>query len=248
MSRVFSGLPRSSAGVTTCRFGELLDGLLERGYVSVSFEEFDSHRAHVILRHDLCMSLAPSLEVAEIEAVKGLRATYFVRMRGEFYNPLTASTLEGLSRLLDLGHALGVHVDVTEASTASSLEQAVRDDAALLGRLVGTTVRDFSWHRPAAYPDLPRGMEVAGMRNAYGDDVFGPGRYCSDSRGDWHHGHPFDLAAVRQGLGFQLLTHPIWWTARDGEDPRARLDRLAADRSDAFRRALAADSSVYDYP
>ena len=69
----------------------------------------------------------------------------------------------------------------------------------------------ISFHRPAKSL-LGRTEPLADRPHTYQPKFFSEMAYCSDSRGEWGHGHPFDLDAVTEGRALQLLTHPVWWT------------------------------------
>ena len=223
----------------------LLDALVGRGYRACRFEEADPDDRHLLLRHDLDMSVRLALEIAEVEAELGLAATYFVMVRTEMYNPFSRSNVDAISRLIALGHEVGLHLDASLYETdLGDLDAGAERECRTLETMSGRPVDVVSLHRPA--PHL-QGLDrpIGGRPHAYQPRFFQAMGYCSDSRGGWHYGHPLDHPSVAGGRGLQLLTHPIWWVARAGESPAEKLDRFAFGRFDALRAELARNCDVY---
>lgn len=55
----------------------------------------------MILRHDIDNSLSQALRLAEIEAEEGVKSTWFVLLRTDFYNPASAASQKTLRRIRD---------------------------------------------------------------------------------------------------------------------------------------------------
>jgi len=223
----------------------LIEALLARGYMVRSFMDARPEKRHLILRHDLDMSLEAALPVAEVERDLGMTATYFVLLRGELYNPFTPGARKVLDEIRALGHELGLHFDGSLYSEdRSSLDAAAARECALLETGLGIDVRIISFHRPA---EALLGMNgrLAGRLHAYAPRFFRDMGYCSDSRGAWHHGHPLDHPAVSEGRALQLLTHPIWWADGMGATVGERLDRFAEEQYDLLRQELARNCEPY---
>jgi hypothetical protein len=225
-------------------YGALLDELASRSYKVVGFEEADPAERHLVLRHDLDLSVEAALPMAEIEADRNLSASYFVLLRSTLYNPFTASALAALKRLGALGHDIGLHLDASlYGDEPNVLDRAAERECTALEALLGLRVGMISFHRPA--PAL-QGREgtVGGRRHAYEPRFFRDMGYCSDSRGAWHHGHPLDHPAVSAGRALQLLTHPIWWVSEETA-PEACLDRWLEARADILDEALAENIALH---
>ncbi len=62
----------------------------------------------IILRHDVDLSLHHALKMARAEAEHGLRATYFVMLRSQFYNVLSEENLPKFVR--KIAFHLNTHV------------------------------------------------------------------------------------------------------------------------------------------
>ena len=226
-------------------YAALLDALLARGYQARGFADAEPARRDLIVRHDLDVSIPAALLLARIEAARGVAAHYFVLLRTELYNPFAAAGVGDLQRLGELGHTVGLHFDAAlYPDDLDALDRAVRREAGMLADLLGKPVDMVSLHRPAhALQGLDR--RLGGCRHAYEPRFFREMGYCSDSRGGWHHGHPLDHAAVRDGRTLQLLTHPIWWVRDRDDGPVAALDRVRAERDALFAAELAANCEPY---
>src|SRR5262245_39873765 len=92
-------------------YAALLTEFAARGYTATGFAEVSSAARHLIIRHDVDFSLDAAAAMAELEHARGIRATYFVLLRTEFYNPLSDAGLASLQRIASLGHAIGLHFD-----------------------------------------------------------------------------------------------------------------------------------------
>jgi hypothetical protein len=222
----------------------LLDSLLERGYDVCSYTEADRASRHLVLRHDIDMSLQAAEPIAAIEAELGVGACYFVLLRSEMYNPFSPAARASMDKLLSLGHTIGLHLDASAyPDDAAALDAAAGEECAMLEAVTGTAVDMISFHRPA--PALiGYDKSLAGRRHAYEPCFVEDMGYVSDSRGGWHHGHPVEHPAVAAGHALQLLTHPIWWSGSQ-PGPQETLESFHRDRCDLLDRELARNCSIY---
>src|SRR6266540_2921988 len=85
-------------------FRELLDAARAGGYRTVAFDHEPRPR-DLFLRHDVDLSLEAALELAHIEAERGLHATYFLMPESIFYNLDSPVGQETIRELRELGHA-----------------------------------------------------------------------------------------------------------------------------------------------
>lgn len=222
----------------------LLEGLFARGYSVRDFSDFEPQSPHLLLRHDIDMSIPAALEIAALEREMGVKSTYFVLLRSELYSPFSEAGRADLMKLVEMGHEIGLHLDAgLYADEQEALDAAALWECELLERLIDKPVRIISLHRPAqSLLNTPN--RLGGRPHTYERRFFSEIGYCSDSRGDWHYGHPFDHDAVAAGEALQLLTHPIWWTG-NASDPETRLSRYLRGRFDTLDRALAENCSTY---
>lgn len=231
---------------TLAGYQALIASFRARGYVARGYEEADPTASHLIVRHDLDMSIEAALPVAAIESEAEWQAHYFVLMRSIAYNPAAPDTLAGLRHIVRLGHALGLHFDASlYPDDDEALEAGAARECAALEALIEQPVTLISFHRPAkrlqGYPG-----RLAGRIHAYQPRFFTKMGYCSDSRGRWDYGHPLDHDAVAAGRALQLLTHPIWWWREQRETVQDRLDNFCYTRLRRDREELARNCEPYD--
>ncbi len=225
-------------------YAALLDRFGEHGYTTVDFEAAVPGARHLVLRHDLDLSVEAALPMAELEAERGIRASYFVQLRSALYNTFAEPSFGALLRLTEMNHSIGLHFDAAlYGDEPAVLDRAAADECSALEAMLGRPVGMISFHRPA--PALQgREGRVAGRMHAYEPRFFEAIGYCSDSRGAWRHGHPLDHPAVASGQALQLLIHPMWWTAPPSLPPD-RLDRWLEARLAALDVALGANVGVH---
>jgi len=200
-----------TADFTPAAYRDLITSIAARGYEIKSFAEAISTRPHLILRHDIDQSLIAAAQLAAVETAEGWRASYFVLMRSEMYNPFSSASLRALEEISAGGHEIGLHLDAAlYGGDVEALDTAAERECAMLESITGRKISMISFHRPA--PHLTSfNRPLAGRGNTYESRFFEEIGYCSDSRGEWRHGHPLERAALAQGRALQLLTHAIWW-------------------------------------
>lgn len=226
----------------------ILDDLTDRGYEARGFDNIEPDNRHLILRHDLDVSIEAAVPIAKIEANRGMRSHYFVRVCAELYNPMDPQRHKSLHHIMALGHEVGLHLDASMYSDdVPSLEAAVNRECGVLERIIEAPVRTISFHRPARSLLGTVGL-IAGRAHAYEARFFHEIGYCSDSRGAWYHGHPLNHSAVARGEALQLLTHPIWWVGKPGASVDERIEAFVQQEADRMRRDLAANIETYNIP
>ncbi len=219
--------------------------LRQRGYDVVDYENVEPARPHLILRHDVDMSLERAVEMAAAEAGAGLRATYFVLVDTGFYNVASRAGRAALAALVGFGQAVGLHLDAAGLEDdATALEAKAAFECGVLENLLGRAVATISFHRPVpALQNLAR--PVAGRRHAYQPRFFTEMGYCSDSQGRFRFHAPLDHPAVAAGTALQLLIHPIWWVGTGQGNPVGALDALRREQDERFAAYLAENCLPY---
>ena len=178
----------------TCAFDlahyrELLDAARAGGYRWAVFDH-EPQPGDLFLRHDVDLTLEAALELAHLEAERGVQATYFLMTESVFYNLGSALGRETLRELRELGHAVGLHAVHPRA------ERDDRFDAVL------------AWHNPEPqYVHDP----VEGVVNVMQPPWFTKGRYRSDSNQHWREGCPHEELRAGVFEWLQLLVHPEIW-------------------------------------
>jgi hypothetical protein len=210
--------------MTLCSFDlehyrELIRAAVAGGYRFAFFDR-EPEAGVILLRHDVDLSLAAALRMAELEAAAGAAATYFLMTRSIFYNLASEEGEAALARLRGLGHRVGLHAVWPRVELDERFDPVV------------------AWHNPdPEFIREPLHGAVNAMESPWGDV------YRSDSNQHWRHGCPHAGLAASAFERLQLLTHPEIWvypgaTMRetmlamlDAERER-RLEQFTADRID----------------
>jgi len=199
-------------------YGAMLDAA--SSYRFVHFDH-DPQEGEIFLRHDVDLSLAAALEMAELEAARGVSATYFLMTRSVFYNLDSAEGERLIARLRELGHRVGLH------AVHPHVDFDDRFDPVL------------AWHNPN--PEFVNDP-VEGLVNVMSPPWFDRTHYRSDSNQHWRSGDPTEALAAREFDWLQLLTHPEIWTFA-GQTMRETMESmLAAEREE--RWAQLADDRI----
>jgi hypothetical protein len=197
-------------------YGELLEAATSR-YRFVHFDH-EPQAGDLFLRHDVDLSLAAALELAELEHAAGATATYFLMTRSVFYNLASAEGVSAVARLRELGHAVGLH--------------AVHPHLDLDGRFDPVV----AWHNPD--PDYMR-EPLEGAANVMADPFFDPGHYRSDSNQHWRSGCPHAALEAGEFEWLQLLTHPEIWVFSGSTMRETMVSMLDAERERDVERLRA---------
>jgi hypothetical protein len=199
-------------------YGALLDAA--HGYRFVHFDQ-EPREDEIFLRHDVDLSLAAAVEMAELEAVRDVSATYFLMTRSVFYNLASAEGDRAIERLRELGHRVGLH------AVHPHVDFDERFDPVL------------AWHNPdPEFMNAP----VEGLVNVMSPPWFDRAHYRSDSNQHWRSGDPTPALAAREFDWLQLLTHPEIWAFEGGTMRETMESMLTAER--ALRRQQLADDRI----
>ena len=189
----------------------LLSLLRQHAYEIVDYHDYEGHPRCVILRHDIDTDLAKAVRFAELEADAGVRSTYFVLLRTNFYNPASSGSLDQLHRIHVLGHEIGLHFDekAYPDGTPEETVQRILKEREVLSALLETEVSTVSMHRPSQ-STLDADLQIPGMVNSYGRTFFHDFKYLSDSRRRWR--EPVE-EIIRSGTydRLHILTHAFWY-------------------------------------
>lgn len=193
----------------------LLEVLKEQEYTIADYHNWDNTSRCVILRHDIDTDLAKAVRFAELEAQVGVRSTYFVLLRTDFYNPASRQSLERLHRIQNLGHEIGLHFDEKAYPVGTPEETVARilNERDILASILGTPVTTVSMHRPSR-ETLEADLKIPGMVNSYGKTFFHDFKYLSDSRRRWR--EPVE-EMIKSGDydRLHILTHAFWYHEKD---------------------------------
>lgn len=208
-------LPFTFDDLTLQSYGKLLEGLQHAGYAFSSgwtLDTGDREGGTVALRHDLDFSIDAGVTIATVESKCGVSSTFFVQLRSGLYNALAPTAIRSLERIAELGHGIGLHVDLSNYSVDDRGSGVERELRLLTTYLPMARTDIVSLHRP--------GVECVGSDNiglppgvlhTYHSAFVRRLAYFSDSGGTWRFGHPLDSPAFRERRPLHLLTHPVWW-------------------------------------
>ncbi|MES2441445.1 MAG: hypothetical protein V4574_01330 [Pseudomonadota bacterium] len=227
-------------------YSAIIEAFLERGYTPIGYRDAIAGKA-LLLRHDIDISLDHAVRQAEINAGLGVFATFFFLISAEQYNLVSAPGRDALAAVRANGQRIGLHFDAALYPDDADLQARAAEECDILATLAGTALEAVSFHRPVK---ALQGLEgsFAGYPHAYEPRFFSGMEYCSDSRGRFHHGGPFERAAFQNGAPFHLLTHPIWWMREPELSPIDALLDFVAAREPHLRRNLADNCSPFaDY-
>ncbi|HET7573262.1 MAG TPA: hypothetical protein VFJ77_11415 [Gaiellaceae bacterium] len=197
-------------------YRELLDAAEAGGYRFAFFDR-EPREGDLFLRHDVDMSLDAALAMAELEAERGVAASYFLMTRSQFYNLDSRDGPRAFERLRQLGHRVGLH--------------GVHPDAARDDRFDPVV----AWHTPEpAYMSEP----VDGAVNVMAPPWFDPACYRSDSNQHWRGGCPHEELRAGAFPWLQLLVHPEIWVF-EGATMRETMHSLIAAERDVMLRRMA---------
>lgn len=201
--------------------------LLELTAAQYTFGSYTVHPQppHAILRHDLDASLQRALALARIEHAVGVRATYFLFPRCLYYNLLHPESKAVVSEIIELGHHVGLHFDVSVDHTPADLMRLIENEKALIAQEFGRTPEAVSFHLAGDFKSrLPADEIVCGMVNAYSARLASEYKYVSDSNGVWRYTPWSELIDAGRYPRLHILTHPEWWVPQS-MSPRQRLQR-----------------------
>lgn len=190
-------------------YERLIRSLKESDYVFVDYHKYVQYSRCVILRHDIDNSIEKALSLAELEARLGVKSTYFVLMTSDFYNPSSKKSLEGLRKIQECGHEIGLHFDEMAYDELDDVVGAIQKEAKLLSDILGSPITTVSMHRPSQ-KTLEANYEIPGMINSYGKIFFNDFKYLSDSRRRWRES-VLDIIKSGQYNRLHILTHAIWY-------------------------------------
>ena len=201
---------------TYTSYKQLLLSLKNNGYDMVRFCDVrEREDCHAIIRHDIDMDLQEAEKIARIENEMGVQSTYFVLISSDYYNLFSKTNMESTNTILNLGHEIGLHFDITAYGPNIPIEKigkALRREISIFESGFNIKIKSFSWHIPrndliGVHLDVADEMELF---NAYDPAFYYGYKYVSDSMMRWR--EPIeDYIKSKKYKKLQILTHPIWY-------------------------------------
>ena len=205
------------------------------GKKNYSFEKFGtkSEKPHIILRHDVDYSVHRALALAKIESKQNIYSTYFFQLRSEFYNIFEKTISSKINQILELGHDVGLHFDLSvyDKKTKKDITHNIKWEKKILSELLNKKISVFSFHNPdlkyaLSIPDY----KISGMINTYSKKLKNSHYYISDSNGYWRFTRLYDLLKNHNQSKIQILIHPGHWQ-KSPMSPRKRIIRCIDQRA-----------------
>lgn len=212
-----------TCGFTFKHYEESLKLARENGYSFSTLGDFDSNRENnllVLLRHDLDYPvLQKALTIAEIESGLNIKATYFVRVHSDQYNPFGFKTYYFLRKILSMGHEVGLHYEHLDFCELTREDPAniIMKDKRLLELIFDIKIRGIAGHRDATdninwdfwkdhnFKDF--GFEY----DAYEDKFMKSMLYIDDSLRHWKEDKCMCQYISNEVPKLYFTTHPVWW-------------------------------------
>lgn len=199
---------------TYVAYRNLIRLLKEKQYSFCNYHDYKDFDKCVILRHDIDNSVEKALSLAQVECEAGVKSTYYVLLKTDFYNPASKKTGDKIRQIVALGHDVGLHFDEVAylGQDPERLPEFIQKEAKLLSEICEVPVRSFSMHRPNQLT-IEKNLEVPGFVNSYGEEFFRGFKYLSDSRRNWRE-PVLDIIESEAYDKLHILTHAFWY----GED------------------------------
>lgn len=199
-------------------YREMLLLLKDRGYRIVGYTDEDIKEKHVVLRHDVDMSLEYAREMAKVEYELGIKATYFILVTSDFYNIHSKKSQFILQEIVEMGHDIGLHFDesVYDADWEQKLMlDAIYKERQILSAVVNKAIGCVSMHTPSKAV-IEQDIKIEDLINAYAKKYMKDYKYISDSKMHYRE-DVLDVITHNKYKKLHILTHPIWY--RKEEQP-----------------------------
>ena len=216
--------------------------ILELALINYNFvfftEDFDGDEKKIILRHDVEFSIPIALEMAEIEASLGIKATYLLQVHGDFYNILEKNNFIAIKKIRELGHQIGLHFDTHfwEISSETDLEKYMLIDKQILQLFFEIEPQVFSFHNTNSFVLSCEKDCYAGMINVYSKRLKSEVGYCADSTGYWRYKVLEDRLREAKDNKLQILIHDGMWQD-EVLPPRRRVYKVIDDHATFMKKS-----------
>jgi hypothetical protein len=196
----------------------------------------DYVKRSIILRHDLEFSVPIALEMAQIEADLGIKATYFVQLHSEFYNAIEKATIKSILEIEKLGHQIGLHFDshFWNIEDEEQLEGKITFDKEVLEGYIDSKLKAFSFHNNTEFSLSCRKEKYAGLLNVYSNYFRKHYAYNADSLGYWRFERLEDRFREGKEAAIQVLIHDGMWQ-QEVMPPRRRIYKVIDENAERLK-------------
>jgi len=213
----------NQCGFTFQHYEETLKLAKEKGYSFSRLCDFDDNKESkllILLRHDLDYQvMQKALSFAEIESRLGIKATYFVRVHSDEYNPFGFKVYHALRQVLNMGHEVGLHYehldfcDVTKENPATIITKEKKllelifdiQIRGIAGHRSWTDIRNWGFWKDHNFKDFDFEYD------AYEDKFMGDMLYIDDSLRQWKEGKCMCQYISSKVPRLYFLIHPFYW-------------------------------------
>jgi hypothetical protein len=192
---------------------------------------------YIFLRHDIEFSIHDAIRMAEIESGMGIRATYFLQIHSEFYNPLDMGNYNSIKKILENGHDLGLHFDshYWGINSEKELEEYIEIDKNIIETYFKIKIKVFSFHNTNDFVLSCENENYGGLINTYSKRFKTEIGYNTDSTGYWRYERLEDRLREAKDKSLQILIHEGMW--QDEElPPRQRVFKIINIRAEYLKQ------------
>lgn len=194
---------------------EIVKQLKQYNYQFSDYLNYNKNEKNVILRHDVDVSIEDAYKMAKLESSLEVASTYFVLIRGDFYNLLNKRNVEMIKEMDNMGHHIGLHFDETLYPEGSDISKLVENEVEVMKSLLGVSINSVSMHIPSKKTLESNYLISNGsIVNSYSDEFFKYFKYVSDSKMNWRE-NIYDVIQCGKYPNIHLLTHPVWYNAKN---------------------------------
>jgi hypothetical protein len=176
------------------RYKQYLDVIKSKYEKIITFREYfenKSEKYFCIIRHDVDRKAGNALKMAEIEKEKGIKASYYFRIKSSSFKP------DIINKIAEMGHEIGYHYE-NLSDTNGNYQDAYNDFKIQLERFKeNTEIKTISMHgRPFRKFDnrdlwkSVEGQKILKENGIYGEiylDIdYSDILYISDTGRNWH--------------------------------------------------------------
>lgn len=194
-------------------YKEILGEISNKNYKVVDFNNCDSYKKEIIVRHDIDLDLKKAFKMAEIEKNAGVKANYFFWITSPFYNIFDSDNSLIVKNIIKLGHNVGIHFDegAYNCSSEGELEQFIMKEINMFEMYFQYRPNVVSFHMPRKEL-LNNNFKFSNFVNTYHNKFFKQYKYLSDSEMRWREGCVCKKLKLNMYSKIQVLVHPIWWS------------------------------------
>ena len=80
-------------------YEKMIELLWKKGYSFCNYKETYTEKKVCVLRHDVDTDIGAALKFAQIEKKLGVKSTYFILSRSDFYNPYSKQNTDRIHKI-----------------------------------------------------------------------------------------------------------------------------------------------------